>query len=236
MGIDYKISTWFPPEYPKADYKYPVIYLMDEEVSLGMVALIMTSLIWDQFVPSCMIIAVGHNVSTLDEWAVARGPGFTPPEDPDIAPPKRAFDFLSFLKDELIPFAEATYPIDPADRCLGGYSWSGEFTLYTLLHQPDLFRRYFIGSAIWDSILPVYLAYEEQLANQRKSLPVHAFFSVGSLEDDQVHNLKQLMEAFRLRNYAGFCLDALVVEGAKHASAGAIAWTQGLRFLYQKAE
>lgn len=91
---------------------------------------------------------MGHDVSTYDEWSKARGIDFTPPEDPDIAPPKRAADFLSYLKNELIPFVKTIYPVDPTDRCLVGYSWGGEFTLYALLHEPDLFQRYFIGSAI----------------------------------------------------------------------------------------
>ena len=107
---------------------------------------------------------------------------------------RRAPDFLRFLKNELIPFIESTYPADPADRCLAGYSWGGQFSIYSLFHEPDLFQKYFIGSGIWEHNLPDYLAYEEQLARQRKSLPVRAFFSVGSLEDDQVPYFPSLLK------------------------------------------
>lgn len=233
MGDDYLISTWFPPDYPKEGQVYPVIYLLDAEVMLGLVSSIVTGMIWDQVFPNCLIIGVGHAVSTHAEWAKLRDVDFTPEEDPDVQPPKRAADFLSFIKNELIPFVEKTYPADPADRCLGGYSGSGEFALYTLLHDPELFQRYFIGSAIWPSMLPHYLSYEEQLAGRRKSLPVRAFFSVGELEEDQLPCLHPFMAALTRRNYEGFHLDWKVIEGAKHATAGPIAVSLGFRQLYK---
>lgn len=68
-------------------------------------------------------------------------------------------------------------------------------------------------------MLPHYLSYEERLAEQRKSLPVHAFFSVGSLETDQVPYFHQFIEVLKRRNYEGLRLDTLVVEGEKHATA-----------------
>ena len=145
---------------------------------------------------------------------------------------RRAPDFLCFLKNELIPFIESTYPVDPANRCLAGYSWGGQFTIYSLFHEPELFQKYFIGSGIWEQNLPDYLAYEEQLARQRKSLPVRAFFSVGSLEDDQVPYFPQFIEALKRRNYDDFSLESLVIEGANHGSGAAIAFIQGLRALY----
>lgn len=240
MGVTYQISTWFPPNYPEANRRYPVIYLLDGESSLGLVSGIAFGLIWDQVIPDCLIVGVGHDVDTMEEWWQARAVDLNPPENPEVAAPewmrpfknRRAPDFLRFLKNELIPFIESTYQADPADRCLAGYSWGGQFSIYALFHEPELFQRYFIGSGIWEHMLPDYLAYEEQLARQRKSLPVRAFFSVGSLEDDQAPYFPQFIEALKRRNYDDFCLESLVIEGAGHGSGGAVAYIQGLRALY----
>lgn len=233
MGDEYQISTWFPPDYPHSGQIYPVIYLLDPELNLGLVSSLVLGAIWDHALPTCLIVGVGHDVSTYDEWYRARSIDYTPEEDPDITPPKRAADFLSFLKTELIPLIEATYPVDPANRCLAGYSGGGEFTLYALLHEPDLFQRYFIASAIWENMFPHYLAYEQRLADRRTSLPVRALFSVGSLEADQVPWFHQFLDVLNQRQYDDLCLETLVVEGETHATAGAVAWSQGLRTLYR---
>jgi uncharacterized protein len=240
MGVNYQISTCFPQNYPEANRKYPVIYLLDGETFIGLVSGIVSGLIWGQVIPDCLIIGIGHDINTLDEWWSARAVDLNPPENPKVAYPtwmhpfrnRRAPDFLRFIKNELIPFIETTYQADPTERCLAGYSWGGQFGIYSLFHEPELFQKYFIGSGIWEHMLPDYLAYEEQLARQRKSLPVRAFFSVGSLEDDQAPYFPQLIEALKHRNYDDFCMESLVIEGANHGSGAALAYIQGLRALY----
>ena len=236
MGIYYQISTWYPPGYPKPGYKYPVIYLTDGEVLLGQIAPMVLFLIWGKMVPECLIVGLGHPVSTIEGWVNSRDLDYAPPENPAFEQGQaRANDFLSFLKKELIPFIETTYPSDPTDRCLAGFSAGGEFALYALLHEPDLFLRYLIGSAIFESMLPHFLAYEDQLAKQRKSLPVHAFFSVGGLEDDIVPGFHQFIEQLSSRNYEGLHLDTLVDEGEGHLSTSPTAFCKGFKALY-KAE
>lgn len=234
MGITYQISTWFPPDYPKPGYKYPVIYLTDPEVLLGQVAPMILFLTVGGMVPECLIVGLGHHVSTLDEWSQARDIDYDPPEIPDGDPEhKRADDFLAFLKMELIPFIESTYPADPADRCLAGYSSGGMFTLYALLHQPDLFLRYLVGSAIFDSMLPHYLSYEQQLAQSRTSLPVHAFFSTGELEDNIVPSFHQFIDRLKSRGYEGLHLETLIDAGENHFSTISTALSKGFKALYK---
>lgn len=240
MGITYQISTWFPLNYSKANQKYPVIYLLDGDVFLGLMSGIVGGLVYTHIIPDCLIVGIGHDISTSEEWWKARAVDLNPPENPKVTyarwmqPYKirRAPDFLRFLKSELIPFIETTYPADPANRLLAGFSWGGQFAIYSLFHEPDLFSKYLIASGFWEHMLPEYLAYEEELAQQRKSLPVHAFFSVGSLEDGQVPYFPQFIEALRRRNYDDFCMDTLVIEGADHGSGQAIAYIHGLRALY----
>jgi enterochelin esterase-like enzyme len=235
MGINYQISTWFPPKNPKPGYKYPVIYLTDGEILLGQIAPMVLFLIWGKMVPECLIVGLGHPGSTIAGWVKARDVDYDPPDVPESEPGEenRADDFLAFLKQELIPFIETTYPADPTDRCLAGFSAGGVFTLYALLHEPDLFLRYLIGSAIFESVLPLFLSYEQQLAAERKSLPVHAFFSTGGLEEDVVPGFHQFIDILKSRNYAGLRLDTLVDEGEGHLSTSPTAFCKGFKALYK---
>ncbi len=234
MGINYQISTWFPPEYPKPGYKYPVIYLTDAEVLLGQIAPMILYLFYGGMVPECLIVGLGHHISDLDDWAKARDIDYDPPENPmSETGQKRADDFLLFLKQELIPFIETTYPADPADRCLAGFSSGGMFTLYALLHEPDLFLRYLIASATFEIMMPHFLAYEEELAKKRTSLPVHAFLSAGELEEDIVPGLQQLVDRLHGRNYEGLRLNTLIDPGEGHFSTGPTAFCKGFKAIYQ---
>lgn len=234
MGIDYQISTWFPPDYPKPGYQYPVIYLTDGEVLLGQIAPMILFLYYGGMIPECLIVGLGHPVSTPDEWAVARDIDYDPPENPEGEPgQKRADDFLAFLKKELIPFIETTYPVDPTDRCLAGFSSGGMFTLYALLHEPDLFLRYLIASAVFDSMLPHFLAYEQELAKKRTSLPVHAFFSAGELEENIVPGFHRLIDTLKSRNYEGLHLETLIDAGEGHFSTSPTAFCKGFKALYR---
>lgn len=240
MGVNYQVSTWLPPNYPEVNRKFPVIYLLDGELFMGLVSGIVSGLVWGEVIPECLIVGVGHDIHTIEEWWQARAPDLNPPENltvtyPDWMKPfenRRAPDFLCFLKNELIPFIESTYRADPTDRCLVGYSWGGQFSIYSLFHEPELFQKYFMGSCFWKHMLPDYLAYQKQLSLQRKTLPARAFFSVGSLEDDQAPYFPQFIETLKHRNYKDFCMESLVLEGENHASGMAVAYIQGLRALY----
>ncbi len=235
MDADYQVSTWFPPDYPKPGFKYPVIYMNDPEINFGFISTMIVGFIWNGQMPPAIMVGMGHvGVSTYQKWSDARDVDMTPPEDELDIPQKRAAEYLAFFRKELIPFVEAKYPVDPGDRCLAGFSRSGEFTLYALLHDPELFQRYFIGSGLWNSMLPHFLSYEERLAKQRNSLPAHVFFSAGSLESDQAPYLCQFIEVLRSRNYAGLFLDSLIVEGEDHLTSGPTAWSVGMRALYKQ--
>ncbi len=62
-----------------------------------------------------------------------------------------ADNFLKFIETELIPFIENKYPVT-GYRTLIGHSYGGLFTIYTLIHQPELFDNYLAidPSLDWD--------------------------------------------------------------------------------------
>jgi hypothetical protein len=82
-------------------------------------------------------------------------------------------------------------------------------------------------------MLPHFLSYEEQLAKERKSLPVHAFFSVGGLEEDIVPGFHQFIATLKSRNYEGLRLETLVDEGEGHLSTSPTAFCKGFKALYK---
>lgn len=61
--------------------------------------------------------------------------------------------FLDFIELELLPTLARVLPqvpLDPQQLSLFGHSYGGQFTLYTLLNRPALFRRYWASSpSLW---------------------------------------------------------------------------------------
>jgi predicted alpha/beta superfamily hydrolase len=76
------------------------------------------------------------------------GPGTRP--DGTVAKGGGGAAFRAFLLEELKPFMEARYPLDPRSAVLFGHSLSGIFTANMLADHPEAFSGYLIASpSLW---------------------------------------------------------------------------------------
>jgi predicted alpha/beta superfamily hydrolase len=92
--------------------------------------------------------------------------------------PGRAALYRTFLIDELKPFIEARYPLDPGRAVLVGHSFGGSFALALLADRPGVFAGYLVGSpGIWN---------EPDLASRietAKGQGQRVFIAMGGKED-----------------------------------------------------
>lgn len=71
-------------------------------------------------------------------------------QDGSMAQGGRSPLFARFLTEELRPFIEARYPVDPQRSVLFGHSLGGIFTANVLADQPTAFSGYLIASpSVW---------------------------------------------------------------------------------------
>lgn len=71
-------------------------------------------------------------------------------QDGSMARGGRSDRFTRFLLEELKPFIEARYPVDPSRAVLFGHSLGGIFTANVLADQPGAFAGYLIASpSVW---------------------------------------------------------------------------------------
>jgi predicted alpha/beta superfamily hydrolase len=241
---EYELFIAFPPSYTESSSSYPVLYLLDGNALFGMVTQMVRSLQRGKQLPDLIIVGIGYTTDMRGERMVLRARDYTPTEldeNPDehyeLGETGGAGNFLRFLAEELIPFIEANYRVDPADRVLAGTSLGGLFVLYTLLHRPDLFTRYVASSPAlwWDN--RVMFAYERELAAKRKRLPVRAFISVGSLEEEvmaqMVSTVYQFAARLKSREYQDFDLTTVVFNDEMHQSVIPGALSRGLRVVFR---
>lgn len=121
-GLTYDVHVWTPAGVPQAKTTYPVVYAMDCEYRLSTLIQVLRQ-------SATKVILVNVCAMGSDRrWVDFTMPG--------------AAAYYRFLVRELIPWVDAAYPTDPAQRTLSGHSLSGEFALYAL-YLEDPANRYF---------------------------------------------------------------------------------------------
>jgi predicted alpha/beta superfamily hydrolase len=156
-----------------------------------------------------------------------------------------ATQFLSFIRDELMPFIAGKYPTQERDNTYFGYSAGAGFGLYSLFTQPDTFKRYVLGSPA-TSYGGHQFAVELVSTALRAGLPMEAqvFMSVGELEEfsrglsqlDLASGYFQLAKFLRNLAVPGLSLSFKMFPGETHATAWSPAFSTGLRTLLGPVE
>jgi predicted alpha/beta superfamily hydrolase len=240
IGIEYQLAVWLPESYTTSGQRYPVIYVLDGDLVFGMATALLPAMSLIDRVPQMIIVGIGYNRS-FAEWAKLRELDFKIPEVQDDPPDSHADRFLAAMKHEIIPFIEANYRTDPGERTLYGYSSSGFFAVYTLVNQPDLFRRYLAGSPDTDLSCPYLQAHDQKLASHESTLPIDLFLTVGDLENGAMQSslvkFNELVATIQARNYPGLRMDTQIYSGENHGAVGiALTFINGLRKFYTPAK
>jgi predicted alpha/beta superfamily hydrolase len=100
-------------------------------------------------------------------------------------------DFEAFLTEELRPFLEARYPLDPDKAILFGHSYAGLFAANVLAESPDAFSGYVIASpSVWAD--PQLLAQLPKSAPKGKGRRV--YIAAGEKEDIEGSQKPSMLE------------------------------------------
>jgi len=231
LGQAFALSVWLPPGYAGSNQRYPVLYVLDANLTFGTAADAVAALILGFELPSIIVVGIGYPIQAYDDWSLTRPRDLTP--TPIDARPGSggAGRFLTFLSTDLIPFVEANYRADSTDRAIFGYSLGGLFVLYALLSHPGIFRRYIAGAptVTWDSGFIMKL--EADYASQHNELPGVLFVSTGSL-DDAAADIASADAVLRARQYDGLEHAFLVTAGDTHLTGLAPALVRGVKWVF----
>jgi predicted alpha/beta superfamily hydrolase len=120
--------------------------------------------------------------------------------------------FQAFLTQELRPFLEAKYPLDPTKAILFGHSFGGLFATNVLADAPDAFDGYVIASpSVW--IDPQVLA---KLASAAKGNGRRVYVAVGEKEDAKMLDGASRLAAILIA--ASFKVEKRIFAGEDHIS------------------
>lgn len=238
-GRAYLIQVALPSAYVDAQpgdvTRYPTLYLLNGNLDFPLLFSLMQ---FASLVGPTNLILVG--VAAADSQKQRRSFDYTPPYTAadsawaDSAwggfrgqPGGGARQFLSVLKEEVIPLIDSSYRTS-GDRGIEGSSLGGLFVAYAMLEEPDLFTRYaMVSPSLWfpfaERDKKLILDREPEFARQHPTFPKTVFVSVGSEEDPEMiivaqRFLAQLCESLREGHYRGLDLASEIVAGQGHAS------------------
>ena len=233
-GREYHLSVALPDSYKTSAQAYPVIYVLDGDYSFGVAAGLTRFSNVFRNVPELIIVGIGYDMETSDQWVELRDLDFDIPGVPGASSDSMANLFLDTLTQEMIPFINANYRTIPSDRCLQGYSSSGIFVLYALFQQPDAFQRYISGSAILKYTYDYWIQHDAQLAAHNGSNPIQLYLSVGQLEEDDIPNFQRFVAFLEQGDYPGLTVSSEIYAGEGHGSEGmALTYLHGIAMVYR---
>lgn len=224
LNEDRTYQVYLPQSYNWAeDRKYPVFFVLDGESSFIQTVGSVSFLSAAGEIPELIVVAINSTIRIRDftqtDWSShwIGGGG--------------AKNFKGFLSNELIPEIEKNYHTN-SYRILSGHSAGGQFALYTLTSDPNLFNAYFVTSPSldWDDGLPQRSLEESFILT--KSLKAFLYFAwsddFGSALDSDLKLLKTL-ETKSPNNFRSF---GKGYPSETHMSIPLVAQIDAIRKLY----
>jgi predicted alpha/beta superfamily hydrolase len=236
-GVTYSIEVVLPDGYDAAK-KYPIIYVPDWYQGSNLSISLMSYLRYNVE----PVITVGiQDKSTIDEMSfyTNRTRDLTPTnmktEDSLSHMPAGtsggAKYYLSFIKNELIPAVEKKYDSDVEKRGYAGISLGGLFGTYILLNEPDLFKKYSIGSPSlwWDD----YLLSKELIEMKAESLTsINSIFLAVEEEGAHLRGYEDLKMQILQKKTDALKFETVIIIGENHMTAVPSELIKGFKFLY----
>lgn len=139
------VTVQLPKSYATSPAKkYPVIYRLDGKENLPLMTSVLERLREVNATPEVIIVAIENPDRMRDLYPTVN----QEPQGP-VGIGGGAGKFLSFIKDELIPYIDKRYRTHDF-RVIAGASAAGVFVLYALQTEPGLFQAHLAYSpAVW---------------------------------------------------------------------------------------
>jgi len=219
----FHIFISLPDDYNNTDKRYPVLYVLDGDISYGIAAGIARYLEIGGNIPELIVIGIGYG-------AIDKSAGNKRNRDYRPGGNGGAEIFKKFINEELISYVDGNFRTVIDDRTITGYSLGGLFALYSLFTQPGIFNKYIVGSPYLIPENFVIFDYEEQASSNLNDLSAKVFISVGSeaSEEKYFNPIDELVSIMQSREHPNLKLETKVFDGSEHLVGPPEVITHGL--------
>ncbi len=209
--------------------KYPVLYLLDGDISFNMATSVVRYLQFGKDIPDLIIVAPAYGTMLNDTETNYRERDYTFSKIERFKESGGGTSYLNFLKNELIPMVDSSYRTNK-QKILNGYSLGGLFTINTLLTEPNLFTDYIAGSPYLSGNLESLLL---KLDTIKFSNYKNVFVSVGETESKETYKdpINHLVK--KLSGFNEIKIEKVIFENGTHFTCPPEALGYGLKFIFR---
>ena len=233
VGDSYLIQTYIPENINSVD-SLPILFVLDADMTLGMVYDIVRWLRLGSEIPHAAIVGISYGTGQKDWWS-KRSRDFTESKDAtkhwgDWPLAGGAANFKRFIKEELFPFLEDEYNLKSGLQTIIGFSFGGLLCADILFSNPELFNNYIIlGPALLWNDKEIFKQ-ESNFAETHHALKANVLTSIGNLDTDDIQQpWFEFVARVKSRNYRGLTFNTWIVEEETHYSMLSSAVTRGLK-------
>ena len=230
VGDTFYIYIRVPKNYSSSNNTYPVLYLLDADISFNMATSIIRYMQYGSYLPDLIIVGIGYGTMMSDEEKNFRERDYSISHIDQLPISGKGENFLKFIKNELVLFVEKEYRVN-SDKILSGFSLGGLFTIYTLLNEPQLFESYIAGSPYLSKDIDLIIEMLEGANFQEKK---KLFISLGEQENIEEYfaPVGKLMES--LKNKSNIQTKFEIFKNGTHFTTPPEALVYGLKFVFNE--
>ena len=168
------LKVWLPESYANSGATYPVMYLLDAEMTMRFAKAAATvAELGEGKIPEMIVVGIDNTNRNRDVF---------PGQD---GAKSGADDFLTFLTGELFPQVDTAFRTTNY-RILTGHSNSALFVIYALLKQPESFNAYFAISPMLGWRKPEMLGLARQSLTSFPNRNTFLYIEYGEQDYDRV--------------------------------------------------
>lgn len=218
------IEVFVPAGYkPGSNDKYDVLYVLDGgNWNTGQIMNVQRFLEDEHFMPQTIVVSI---------MGIDRNKDLTPTSADNWKTSGGADKFLGFIKEELIPYINKTYPSN-GDNTIWGHSLGGLFVINALLNAPQAFKSYIAvdPSLWWDN------GYIQRIAPAKlpalAGLNTTLFISGRTGKEGEHMKIDSMNIILRKMAPAGLTWESVAYPDETHSSIRLKSIYDGLKFSY----
>ncbi|RLD83052.1 MAG: hypothetical protein DRJ07_07435 [Bacteroidetes bacterium] len=239
VGDKFLIQCYIPNQNTIPIDSLPVIYVLDSDMSFGLVYDVVRWLKWGNEIPNVAIIGIAYGTGQ-SEWWKKRTRDYATSKDQtkiwgDWPLAGGGDNFKQFIKNELFNFVEKEYKLKGRSKTIIGISLGGLICVDILFTNPDLFDNYImLGPAFLWNDKEIFKKEAEYFKNN-STLSANVFSAIGKLDDKTITEpWTDFIGQIKSRQYKSMTLNTLVLENETHMSMYPAGLTRGLKTVLNK--
>jgi predicted alpha/beta superfamily hydrolase len=233
-GRRYHVHVRLPPDYADhPDRRYPVVYLLDGDSLLPMLAPLHLFMTYEDRVPEVIMVGIGYGTfgegnRRSDDYHIPLPGGAVP--DGGGAPA-----FARVLNEELVPQIDARFRTNPEQRILMGQSMGGQFVLWSAWNEPDAWYARMVSNASLGDAAAYFENWPTERQSTRRSTARGSILLYASGTADRPR-LRAEALAFRQRwqyqRDLPFGFEWTDIPGGTHGAEAGRVYRWAMRMLY----